>query len=464
MGTYSVGNAQELDFKDYAPDLSPVTPGILLDMDGFEPTIKGFRARPTPVTYAPALPGTVTPIGGYVALFSDTSTKVYAASANDIFRLDGATWTNVATGFTATSRMRFAQFGDDVIAVANNISPLVATGPGAPFSLLTGTPPDNATNVVSVSSLVFMTVSDVWYNSAVGSDNNWTPNIQTLAATGQFTDFPGPVVALAPLFRNVIVFKEGSMLLGQLIGGTSIWSFQLLSDETGALCQEAVVLLPESVAFIGQDDFYVTNGNTPQRIPNNLKEWFFETADPNELGNMLSWYNHHTSVIYWHFVSTSPVVAHQPDLWVAFNVRAGRWAKGRLTTYFVIPVTVGHHPSLHGGLFFDVNKVLKTWTGDPGQAFIKTGYVGDPGRLSQVYRLRPKYNVYPTGPSLPDLVIPFHTNILGQVPTQDAAAARGNDGWHYFRCYDRYHQVQISTNGDSEIVGAAMEMRVGGVR
>lgn len=464
MGTYSVGSAQEVDFKDYAPDLDPTTPGILLDMDGFEPTVKGFKSRPSPVTLAPALPGVQTPIGGYVALFSDSSVKVYAGSSTNLYRLDGAVWTTVGSGFTATSRWRFAQFGDDVIAVANNVDPQVAAGPASAFSILTGSAPTNATNVISVSSLVFMTASDVWYNSAVGTDNNWTPNIQTLAATGQFTDFPGPVVALAPLFRNVIVFKEGSMLLGQLIGGESVWNFQLLSDETGTLCQEAVVLLPESVAFIGQDDFYVTNGNTPQRIPNNLKEWFFETADPNELSNMLSWYNHHTSVIYWHFVSTTPVVAHQPDLWVAFNVRAGRWAKGRITTYFVIPVTVGHHPNFHGGLFFDVNKVLKTWTGTPGEAFLKTGYVGDPGRLSQVFRLRPKYNEYPTGSPLPDLVIPFHTNILGQPPTQDTAAVRGSDGWHYLRCYDRYHQAQITTKGDAEIVGAAVEMRPGGVR
>lgn len=460
MGTYSVGNAQELDFKDYSPDLSPVTPGILLDMDGFVPTIKGYKSRPTPVTYAPVLPGTVTPIGGYVALFSDTSIKVYAASANDIFRLDGATWTNVATGFTATSRMRFAQFGDDVIAVANNISPQFAAGSGSPFSVLPGAP-DNATSVVSVSSLVFMVVSDVWYNSAVGTDNNWTPNIQTLAATGQFTDYPGPVVALAPLFRNIIIFKQASMLLGQLIGGTSIWSFQLLSDETGALCQEAVVPLPEAVAFIGADDFYVTNGNTPQRIPNNLKEWFFDTADPAELQNILGWYDHLNSVIYWHFVSTTPSVAHVPDLWIAFNVRAGRWAKGRLPTFFVIPNT---QVGVDSGLFFDVNKVLKTWTGTPGQAYVKTGYIGDPGRLSQLFRLRPKYNVYPSSTILPDLVIPFHTNVLGVPPTQDAAAARGNDGWHYFRCYDRYHQAQISTNGEAEIVGAAVEMRTGGVR
>ncbi len=37
------------------------------------------------------------------------------------------------------------------------------------------------------------------------------------------------------------------------------------------------------IAFLGTDDFYITTGSTPQRIPNNLKEWFFATANRDRL-------------------------------------------------------------------------------------------------------------------------------------------------------------------------------------
>lgn len=464
MPNYRIGQALETPLKDFAPDVDPTTPGIILLSDGYVPSFKGYLARNSPAAYAPALPSSQTPTGGYIALFSDGTVKVYATSATDLYRLDAGAWTNVGTGFTATTRWRFAQFGDDVIAVAGATPPQVAMGPTSAFSALAGGAPAGATNVISVASLVFMTAGATWYNSAIGQDNNWTPNIQTQAATGVFTDFPGPVVALAPLFRNVIIFKQGSMLLGQLVGGESIWNFQLLSDETGSMCQESVVTLPEAVAFLGADDFYITTGNAPQRIPNNCKEWFFANADSTQFSNMLSWYDHTSSIIYWHFVGLTPPTTAVPDLWIAYNVRANRWATGKLVTYYVVPNT---QSGLDTGLFFDTNKALKTWTGSPGQAFIKTGYIGDPGRLTQVMRVKPKYNVYPvpaTGSTPPDVLIPFHTNVLGQVPVQDAAATRGADGWHYFRAYSRYHQVQINTNGPAEVVGVAAEIRQGGVQ
>jgi hypothetical protein len=472
MPNYAVGQSQEVGLKDFAPDLDPCTPGIIIDCNNFIPTVKGYKARNSSVQYAPALPDGERPIGGYVAEFRTGDSAVYAGTGAHLYRLDSGAWTQVGSGYTATSRWRFAQFKNRIIAVAEGVKPQVAQGPTGNFTVLSNDAPDGATNIVSVASLIFMTRKDFWFNSGIGDDTDWVPDIQTQAATGQFTDFNGPVVALAPLFRNIIVFKQTSILLAQLTGGVSIWNFQLLSDETGTMCQESVVPLPESVAFLGTDDFYITTGNVPQRIPNNLKEWFFDKAHPSHFNDMLSWYDHTESTVYWHFVSTDnneinnlPVdTPGNPDLWISYNIRAGKWSKGIEFTQYVVP---NSSPKINDGLFFALNGTLKTWTGTPGQSWLKTGYVGDPGRLTQVMRVRPKYNLYPVPPvpnMTADLIIPFHTNVLGKPPIQDNAAWRGADGWHYYRSYDRYHQVQLNTNGPAEVVAMSAEIRAGGVR
>jgi hypothetical protein len=61
-------------------------------------------------------------------------------------------------------------------------------------------------------------------------------------------------------------------------------------------------------------------------------------------------------------------------------------------------------------------------------------------------------------------MIPMHVYRLGDYPKVEAAALLAADGWHNLRFTDRYHQVQIQTNGPCEIMSMAYEGRLAGVR
>ena len=479
MPIRKLGQGQEVPFFDFAPDLNLSTPGIIMDASNAIPTIKGYRARQSPQQVASALPATGTgvqepPLGGYVALYSDGSTSVLAGTATRLFRLVGGAWTQIGSGYTATFPWVFSQFADDVIATsAGNTHMQMAPGPTGTFSNLPDTgggtplgPPTNAATAISVAGFEVGYVKNQWWNSAAGVDSVWSPPAsQTQVAFGYLYDFPGNIVAASALFRTQLVWKQGSMFLLTYVGSPQIWSSQILSNITGTWGQGCVCAMPTAVAFLGTDDFYICQGAAPSRIPNSHKEWFFNqihkdaNGNPDQLQLTSSWYDPITAVCYWHYVSNNPPFPGMPDRYVAWNSRSGRWSPGYLNTPLVIWNT---QAGKQAGFYFDSNGALQSWTGPPTTMFILTGFQGDADNLTQLQKVRVSYNQAQLPPS--QVLIPMHTYRMGDYPTVETAAILAGDGWFNLRATDRYHQVQLSTNGSCEIMAMAYEGRLAGVR
>jgi hypothetical protein len=470
MPIRKLGSGQEVPFYDFAPDLNLTTPGIILDASSAIPTIKGYKARQSAVQIAPPLPLTggqpTPPLGAYVALYSNNTTSLIVGSATALLRLVNGAWQQIGSNYTATFPWVFTQFSDDVLATsAGNTNIQVASGPTGTFTNLAGGPPTKAVSIISVAGFAAAYSTDEWFNSAAGSDNNWTPNVQTQAAFGFLYDYPGNIVAAAALFRNQIVWKQNSMYMLTYVGGDSVWSSQVLSANTGTWGQGCVCPMPTAIAFLGTDDFYICQGAAPQRIPNSMKEWFFALVhkdannNPDQLNLTSSWYDPLTATCYWHFVSNQPPYPGVPDRYVGWNSRSGRWAPGYLNTPLVVWNT---QPGEQAGLYFDTNGALWQWSGPPTNMFILTGYQGDADNLTQLQKVRVAY----TQGELPrsQNLIPMHVNRMGDYPTVDPAAILAGDGWFNLRATDRYHQVQLSTVGPCEIQAMAYEGRLAGVR
>ena len=493
MAAYAHGEGVvELPLMDFAPDLAFDASNngslTLVDMDQCQPTVKGYQALNLAQPYGTTSGLPARPLGATLAYFSDYSFGIFAGTTNHLYRFNSLTnlWVQADAlgsstfGCQPTQPWRFAQFANDVIAVNGSSAsavPQVATGSGGSFATLAGSPPATANCVLSINGQVMMTSGQSWYVSALGTDNNWAPNVQTQAGTGNLYDFPGAITALAPIFRNVVAFKTGSMWLGNYIGGQSVWSWQPISDETGTWCQEAVINLPDGVAFLGLDDFYVCRGYVPQRIPNSLKEWVFDIADQTKLPwYMASRYDPYHAVCYWYFVSKSPPFATIPDRYVAWNTRTGRWAAGYLNTpclpspNWCPGPSTGGLPGVFTGLYFDTNNVLQTWSGAPGNMMLMTGYIGSPNNYTQMLRVKPVYYVKPTTFT----VQPYHVANLGDADITGPTTVLGRDGWYFFRQYDRWHRFQINATGPgtiqpnvqmgAEISALLVDLRQGGWR
>lgn len=471
MPIRKLGQGQEVPFYDFAPDLNLTTPGIILDASGAIPTIKGYRARPSAVQISNSLPSA--PLGAYVALYANGTTRIIAGTSNSLNYLVPGTggglgaWTNIGLGYTATWPWVFTQFGEDVLATsAGNTNIQVANGPTGSFTNLGGSPPTNAASVLSVAGFAAAYSGSEWFNSSAGTDTGWPPNVTTQSGSGFLYDYPGNIIASAALFRNQIVWKKDSTWMLTYIGGDQVWSSQVLSANTGTWGQGCVCPMPTAIAFLGTDDFYICQGAAPQRIPNSMKEWFFSIChkdannNPDQLNLTSSWFDPLSATCYWHFVSQNPPYAGVPDRYVGWNSRSGRWVPGYLNTPLVVWNTQDGQQS---GLYFDSNYALWQWSGPPSNMFILTGYQGDQDNLTQLQKVRVSYNqgYYPRSQTC----TPMHVYRLGDYPTVDAPAVFNQlDGWFNLRATDRYHQVQVATVGQCEIMAMAYEGRLAGVR
>lgn len=450
----------------FAPDGDPTTPGILLDMQNAQPTIKGFRAMPSLQPLGAALPAAHN--GSIFAYYSDGSTSLIAGTTAHLYRYVAGAPVEFAGGatFAVTTRWRFFQFGDDVIATAIGTAPYVARGVAGAFAPLAGTPPSNAITGCTVLGTAFLFEGSNWHASASGVDNDWVPNIQTLAATGTLYDIPGPIVGAVPFYGNVIAFKQNSAFLGSFVGPPNSWSWQLISAMTGTWNQESIITLSDQVIFIGSDDFYTTSGSVPVRIPNRCAEWFFNNVDKTAIADTYGFYDESDGTAHWHFVSTQAPYAGVADLFISYNLRAQRWGMGHLNTRGVPypPTNAPQGVEIH----FDLNNIPQQSSGPPGAMRLLTGYLGDADRLTQLSRWRPKYNLgNPSGPVYPtsQTLSAYSTPSLGQSPTlSPTLATLGMDGWINLRQTGRWHQVSLATVGDCEIEAFTFEARVAGIR
>jgi hypothetical protein len=477
MPNFVSGKPIDMLLGDFAPDYPSAMEGKLLnllDMQGAIPTIAGSRARNAPLPYAPALPET--PLGGYVALYASGALSVLAGGPNYLWRLVANAWTPIGGPYGVTQPWNFTQFNDDVIAFNGSLTaPQVAAGSGGMFGNLGGSPPANMFTGISVGGVLVGYVGPGWANSAAGTDNNWTPNVQTQAGTGTLYDYPGNVVAAASFFRMQIVFKPASMYILSYIGQDTIWQNQLASNATGTWGQGCVCVGPEAVYFIGNDDFWMTQGYAPTRLqglngPNGVKQWFFRNVyrdqnnNPIYLANTCSWYDPENAVVNWYWVSNQAPFAGVPDRVLSYNTRSNRWAADYLNTKYVIPNT---QPGLTSGLYFDTSNVLQSWRGTPTVMGLLTAYFGDSSNRTQLLKAKPQYLASESnqiGLPTSQALTPLSVDVLGQTDRAGDAGVLGVGGWFMCRDTNRYHRLHHVTTGPTEIMGWSYEGRLAGTR
>lgn len=392
---------QTLELIGFAPDLSSnippaegATPAVLVDCDGFYPTLRGFRRAPSGVETYEALPERETPTddgdcyGAYVARFLDGTQKLFAGTRTALYFGSAGVWSHYSTtqDFTTgdTDRWRFAMFGDDCIAVNGTDVPQVITDTGSGFAALAGNPP--VAKVVATANPggsgafvfllnLFSSVANsaltptMWWCSAIGNDTSWTPDIATGAANGYLDDTPGAIVGARNLGRNLVVYKEKATYIFEFVGPPTWWANRVTSTEAGALSHEAVVDLGDAHAVWGFDNFYIVDGSgSPQPIDNALRRFMFEDNGTGR-GDLNRQYGHAVQGRYdrardlcvWHYPSIAleeNTVPQECDRWVAWHRGSGKWSRGATA---LAQVVFPEMPSIQGLTYGDFGSLYSTW-------------------------------------------------------------------------------------------------------
>src|SRR5689334_17703593 len=286
-------------FQDFAPDADPVTPGILLDMENNVPTAKGYRAYPRLTQYSKTMLASAcvgaygTTIGGQLVVLAGTATKLYFLNNTVNFIDSGLIPT------TTAGRWRFDEYAGVIIAVNGVNTPY--TYNGTVFGSLGGGPPiSSIVQATKYSLFLILSNSSSWISSL--NSTIWTPSIATATVTGTIASGSGNITAAHRLRGGIAIYKKKSLTFGQFAGPPFYWDFgNGISDEIGTYGQECVANVGDAHYFPGPDDFYSFDGYSLQRLPNNLKEWFFDNLDQPHADLICSRWDQKRSLIFWHF-------------------------------------------------------------------------------------------------------------------------------------------------------------------
>lgn len=487
-----------IPFLGYAPDLDPTIPGVMTNCAGIVPSAKGFKGAPTPVSVGlPALSAAC--YGAAAVRKTDDSTRLFAGTASDLYEAGSSTWTprsGTISGLGTSNRWRFAQFGDTSLAAAKTEVLQFLTS-GSAFANCTSTAPKGSI-VETVNNFVFLfdvndqgniydnaDRPDGWWCAPKGSDGtgNWVPSVTTEAATGVLRSTPGKITAARRFGHQIVAYKLRSMYLGTYFGQPTIWDWQLIPGEAGALSQECVVNVgtPEDPKhiFMGFDNFYTFSGGratpignvTPQGFMSPLKDTVFGELNAQYYYACTAMHDVKNALIYFFYPVNSAIT---PDKCVVYNYRTNRWGRDDRTieqvveyissglTYDALGSSYATYNDLPNQPYdiafvtqgaaspavFDTTHTLKTLTGTSISSSITTGDYGDPQMFTDISRVIPQFLTAPNSANM----VNFYRDILSDSLTTGATTAMASGRFDVLRSA-RWHRARFDMMGNHEITG-----------
>lgn len=494
-------------FLGYAPDLDSTIPGVMTNCAAVVPTTKGFKAAPIPQSVGqPALSAAC--YGAALVRKTDDTTRLFAGTASTLVEAGSATWTprsGTISGLGTTNRWRFAQFGDTSLAVAKTEILQFITS-GTAFAAATSTAPKGSIIETANNFVLLFDVNDQggiydssdrpdgWWCGPKGSDGtgNWVPSVTTEAATGVLRSTAGKITAGRRFGNQIVAYKLRSAYLGTYVGSPTIWDWQLIPGEAGALSQECVVNIgtPEEPKhlFMGWDNFYSFAGGRIVPIGNMTDAGFFSPVRDTVYRELnvqyyyacMALHDAKNTLVYFFYPTGSAIT---PDKCVVYNYRTNRWGRDDRTveqvvdyssagitydalgtsygTYDVLPdagydvafATVGSPlPAI-----FDTAHVIKTLSGSGNMGSITTGDYGDPQAFSDLYRVIPQFLDAPDSANM----VSYYRDLLSDDLTTGETVPYASGRFDMLRSA-RWHRARFDMVGYFEITGFTPYSNEGG--
>lgn len=281
--------------------------------------------------------------GAYAATDTNADTHIYAGTATQLREYNG---TSGLSGFTDRSGAsyttaddqywKFTEFsspGFPALLVATNFAdPVQAMQVGdAAFAPLGGSPP-KAAAVGAVNQFLMLGNTEDPINGGVpnrvqwcgiASPTNWafgTLAAQEAQAGEQFLNaIYGPVTHIADGYAYGLIFQQRAITRAYYAGGDGIFAFDTYEQQRGAYYQNSPVQLGNSVYFIAEDGFCMTDGQQVLQIGHGkVDETFLGDVSQQYADRVVGAYDPVTKLIRWCYCSAGNS-SGIPDKTIAYN-------------------------------------------------------------------------------------------------------------------------------------------------
>ena len=491
-------------FTNWLPDSDPVTPNMLTDPSlNLVPTIRGYKGANSFLNVIGQTSLSGTAVGIWYARRVDNTNLLFGGTPTNIYLRSGGAWNaNTSVTISAVSRWQFAQWGDLTFAGAKETQSMVtdtttftsiATMPR--FAVIDSVNEfvmiGNVTTSITYSDGAGATIltpgdyQDRWWCSGVGNPLTWSPSNATQAATGRLTDIPGKLTAGRALGDNFVFYKQRGIYLGTYEGPPFIWTWAKISSEIGTFGQQCVMPVGNYHYFVGNDDFYVFDGQQCRPIGQGVREWFYGRMDKSNADKIWAVHDQYNKLIYWWYPGPSTAGTGALDSFVVYHYPTGKWGNGgttaaganitlRASTSFLVDALtwdqlwVGYtfdtvpnttfdaavfQAESYVPVFFDSSNKLSTLDGPQLDSTLRTTFGGDDARASLLRRVRARWIRTPTSAVL----TPSRLMRQGESPTAGSPRAMQNARWDFTQ-NARWHTVSIATSGNWETAGVDAEV------
>ena len=479
-----------IPISGFAPDIDPTSPGVLVDVVDYIPTMKGYGAAPSNASAGfDALAAAC--IGASLVQLLDGTTRLFAATAAAIYEaVTSPTWTDRSKvgGYSGTTdhRWSFAQFGNTTYAALK--SDTVQSSTSGAFADVAGA--NKARFVETVPGFVMLAdtndatygdQSDRWKCSAYLDGTDWTVSVTTQANTGRLVGAPGPIRGWKRLGDDIVAYKDRALFVGRYVGSPDVFDFTLLPGDVGCASNEAIINIGSAHLFIGYEDIYYFDGSRPVPIGEQIKSWFFSDLN-KQFRYKITGVHDRTNSLAMFFYPSNSSTSGTTDSCIVFNYKTNKWgfidrgaecALENLTGQ-VTYANIGNYFASYAAIsvsydspfwtqnypvpaIFDTSHILQSITGVPGTCSITTGDLGEDQTMTLITRTVPRFSTAPASATLTN----YYRNTAGSSLTTDATTTMSSGKCDFLR-EARWHRLKLTTVGVCELSGLDIQAVSGG--
>ena len=176
--------------------------------------------------------------------------------------------------------------------------------------------------------------TSVWW-SKEGDPSDWTDDT---AGTNTFLDSDSYITGLGKVGASLVVYFENSMVFGQRTGvSTAPIEFGKIKPGVGCIAPYSIVDVRGTNAFIGRDDVYIIDGESPYPVGEKIRDKLFSVATDAEMAKIFGYNNTLQNEVRWFVTDTDSnrlcfVWNYKLNEWYYFDydVAFSSGGKGRL--------------------------------------------------------------------------------------------------------------------------------------
>lgn len=270
--------------------------------------------------------------GAQAARDKDLGLHLYAGDADELYELEGTTWTQRSrtaayTTLTGTARWRFTKYGDRFIATngLDEIQYIDMSTAATQFANLAGGPP-TARFITTYGEFVVLgslgTNGNAIKWSGLGNSEQWMLGVsqsdeQEFADGGAITGF---VTTKAALY----IFQEKCIRRMIYVGGDLIMQIDKIVEQVGCLEPNSLAAWGQRAFFLAEEGWYSFDGET-EPFPIGLDkfdEWFLSDSARDYWFNMTAIIDPRRRVLAVGYASTNSG-AGTPDSILLVNYMTG---------------------------------------------------------------------------------------------------------------------------------------------